>query len=76
MQLRYVFVQTEAIPKDGHTVRIRVFGEQFKIYTRVLRGVIYTLRSKVSMAIKALYPGGVKLKHLYKHPHNTLIYTV
>ena len=39
-------------------VKIRLFGELFKIYTRVLRGVIYTLRSKVSMATKALHPGG------------------
>ena len=40
-----------------------------KIYTWVLKGVIVTFRSNVSMAAtKALHPGGVELKPLYKHP--------
>ena len=58
-------------------IKTRVFGELFKIYTQVLKSVIVTFRSKVSTtATMALHPGGVKLKHLYKHPHYTLIFTV
>ena len=47
----------------------------FKIYTWVLKGVIVTFRSKVSIATKALHPGGVKFKHLQTPPY-TPIFTV
>ena len=51
--------------------KTRVFGEMFKIYTWVLKSVIVTFRSNISMATKALYPGGVK--HVYKHPLYSLV---
>ena len=58
------------------TVKTRVFGKLFKIYTWALKGVIVTFRSNVSIVTKALHPGSVELKPLYKHPPYTLIFTV
>ena len=54
-----------------YAVKTRVFGELFKIYTQVLKGVIVTFTSNVPIATKVLHP-----EPLYKHPLYTLIFTV
>ena len=41
-----------------HRKQTRVFGEQFKIYIQVLKGVIVTFGSNFSIATKALHPWG------------------
>ena len=61
---------------NEYTVKTRVFGKLFKIYTWVLKGVIVPFRSNVSIATKALHPGGIELKPLHKHPLYTLTFTV
>ena len=46
-----------------YTVKTRVFGELVKIYTQMLKGVIFTLTLNVPIATKVLHP-----VPLYKHP--------